>query len=102
MESGSASNSFLRNPLRKTSTNNINNRMGDVCCFVIILVFKRSFPQGQNRRINTEHMGRDIEPESLAFIYKNTVACITSAVITFSEVKETIAPQGQQDNESIL
>lgn len=37
---------------------------------------KRSFPQGQNRRSNTEHKGRDIEPESLAFIYKNTVACI--------------------------
>lgn len=28
---------FLRNPLRKTSTNNINNRMGEVCCFNIIV-----------------------------------------------------------------
>lgn len=63
---------------------------------------KRSFPQGQNRRINTEHKGRDIEPESLAFIYKNTLACITFAAIASPEVTERIELCGQQDNESIL
>lgn len=60
------------------------------------------FSTGQNRRIYTENKGRNIEPESLAFIYKNTVACITFAGIIFPEVKETIALHGQQDNESIL
>lgn len=53
--------SFLRNPSRKTSTNNINNRVGDVCCFFFKFLVKRSFPQGQtDRRINTEHMGREM------------------------------------------
>lgn len=52
--------------------------------------------------MNTEHKGRDTEPESFAFIYKNTFACITFAAITFPKVKETIALHEQQDNESIL
>lgn len=63
---------------------------------------KRSFPHWQNRRMNTEHKGRDTEPESLAFIYKNMVACVTFAVITFPEVKETFALHEKQDNESVL
>lgn len=70
--------------------------------FFFFFEVKRSIPQGQNRSINTQTHGRAIEPEPLAFIYKNTVACITCAVITFSELKETIAPRGKQDNESIL
>jgi len=57
-------------------------------CAVFFFLVKRSFPQGQtDKRINTEHMGREMvfEPESLAFIYKDMIACIISAVIPLSE-----------------
>lgn len=51
MKSGSASNSFLRNPSRKTSTNNINNRVGDVCCFAFSFSFsEEEFSTGVNRQ----------------------------------------------------
>lgn len=102
MEGGSASKFFFKKPFAKDIYKQHKQQDGRCVLFQNIFFFfkvKRSFPQGQNRRINTEHKARDIEPDSLAFIYKNTVACITFAVITFPEVKEMIR---QQDNESIL
>ena len=63
MKSGSASNSFLRNPSRKTSTNNIKQQ-GGRCVLIFFsfffLVKKRSFPQKVEQTEGstlTEHMG---------------------------------------------
>lgn len=60
-----------------------------MCAVLIFLFSEEEFSTGAkkktDRRMNTEHMGREngVEPKSLAFIYKDMIACITSAVITF-------------------
>lgn len=49
---------------------------------------EEDFSTGANRQKNqhwTHGQGNDIEPESLAFNYKDMIACITSAVIIFSD-----------------
>lgn len=72
---------------------------------MLFLFSEEEFSTGVNRQKDqhwTHGQGNDIEPESLAYIYKDMIACITSAVRTSvikpSLKKKTIALHRQQDN----